>query len=109
LAGHAEHVPSAVAATAAEYVPAPQSVHAPFPLSALYLPAAHPVHSSEPSRVNPASQLQVSLPAGASEFAGHAKHVLSAVAATAAEYLPAPQSVHAPFPLSALYLPAAHA
>ena len=48
------------------------------------------------------------LPAAASECVGHAEHVLLDVCPTAEEYLPAPQSVHAPFPLSALYLPAAH-
>ena len=33
------------------------------------------------------------LPAAASECVGHAEHVLSDVCPTAAEYLPAPQSV----------------
>ena len=50
-----------------------------------------------------------SLPAGEEESAGHVEHVLSAVAPLAAEYLSAPQLVHASFPLPALYVPAAHA
>ena len=69
-------------------------------------------HPPAPSLVNPALQIQSeasSLPAGASEFEVHAEHVLSAVAPLAAEYFPAPQSVHASLPLPALYVPAAHA
>ena len=50
-----------------------------------------------------------SLPAGEEESAGHVEHVLSAVAPLAAEYLSAPQLVHASFPLPALYVPATHA
>ena len=111
FAGHDEHWLSTVAATAAEYLPAPQSMHATFPLSVLYLPAAHCSHVPDADTVKPATQMQsetAPLPAGAYEFAGHAEQVLSAVAATAAEYLPAPQSVHAASPASALYLPATH-
>ena len=48
------------------------------------------------------------LPAAASEAAGHAEHVLSAVCATAEEYLPAPQSVQDSDPCTVLYVPAPH-
>jgi hypothetical protein len=50
-----------------------------------------------------------SLPAGASEFAWHAEHVLSAVAPLAVEYLPAPHAEHvlsSVAPLAVEYLPA---
>ena len=43
------------------------------------------------------------------EFDGHARQVLAAVAPTVAEYVLAPQSVHAAEPVAVLYLPAAHA
>ena len=46
--GQAQHVESAVAPTAAEYVPAPQSVQTPGPTSALYFPATHAVHGRTP-------------------------------------------------------------
>ena len=51
------------------------------------------------------------LPAAASEFVGHAKHVLSDVCPTAKEYLPAPQSTHDPAkvaPTAVEYFPLAH-
>ena len=48
------------------------------------------------------------LPDAASEAAGHAEHVLSAVCPTAEEYLPAPQSVQESDPCADLYVPATH-
>ena len=111
FAGHVVHVPSPVAPTAPEYLPAPQSMHAASPVPALYLPAPHPTHGPPFGPVKPASHAHSDtppLPAGASECAGHALHVPSPVAPTASEYLPAPQSSHAASPVPALYLPAPH-
>jgi len=89
-----------------------QEMQASDPGTDLYLPAVHCEQGPPSGPDEPALQMQsdtASLPAGASEFAVHAEHVLSAVAPLAAEYFPAPQSVHASLPLPALYLPAAHA
>ena len=111
LAVHAEHVVSAVCPTDAEYLPAPQSVQVASPVPALYLPAPHSAHVPPLGPVKPALQMQseeVLLPAGAFELAGHTEHVLSATAAAAPEYLPAPHSVQAASPVPALYLPATH-
>ena len=109
--GHTTHVDSAAPPSALEYLPAPQSAQAPSPAQSLYLPATHPTHSPPFGPVKPAVHIQpkaAALPAGASEFVGHAAHVLSAVCPTAAEYFPAPQSVHGASPVPALYLPAPH-
>jgi hypothetical protein len=78
---HAQQWPSDVAPLAAEYLPAPQSMHVlsdVAPNTAEYLPAPQPMH------------------------------VLSAVAPLAVEYFPAAHFVHASLPLPALYVPAAH-
>ena len=112
LAGHAVHVPSPVAPTSSEYLPAPQSSHAPSPVPALYLPAVHSTHVPPLVPVNPSLQVQFqepALPAGASEFAGHAVHVLSPAAPSAPEYLPLEHLVHSPTPALILYVPSTHA
>lgn len=46
--GQVKHVASAVAATASEYLFAPQSVHAAGPEPTLYLPVEQPVHPPPP-------------------------------------------------------------
>ncbi len=43
---------------------------------------------------------------GELEFAGHSIHVVSVVAPTVVEYVPAAQSVHTALPVAILYLPA---
>ena len=70
------HVSSAVAPVVVEYMPLPQSVHVPGPVTDLYLQAAQ------------------------------AEQDASAVEAIVVEYLPVAQSVHASEPVSALYVPA---
>ena len=112
LVGHAKQVAFSVAPTVSEYVPEEQGEHSDDPCTCLYVPAIHAVHSMPSGPVKPALQIQseaASLAAGASEFAVHSEHVLSAVAPLAVEYLPAPHSVHASLPLPALYAPASHA
>ena len=62
--------------------------------------------------VDPALQVQLvkaALPAGELELDGQAMHVEFAEAPTAAEYVPAPQSVQTADPVDVLYLPATHA
>ena len=96
-AGQTLQSASDFAAIVVEYLPAPQLVHDPLPLPVLYVPAVHAAQPPAPSLVKPALQIQSEaavLPGSASEFAVHAEQVLSAVAALADEYLPAPQSVH---------------
>ena len=84
-----------MAPTVVKNLPDPQLVQASEPILILNLPASHAVHGPPLGPVKPALQIQAALPAGASEFSGHDEQVLSAVAALADEYLPAPQSVHA--------------
>ncbi len=126
LAGHAAHVSEVLAPTVAEYMPAPQPtqevvvseyfpvsqlVHAALPLCTLYVPATQAEHSAPFAPVNPALQEHAAaavLETGAFELTGQAKHVDKTLAPTAAEYVPAPQSVHASLPVVVLYLPATH-
>jgi hypothetical protein len=65
-----------------------------------------------PDNANPTLQVQlvdVVLPAGELEFAGHARQVSTDVAPVVVEYVPAPQLLHAAEPLASLYVPVAHA
>ena len=60
--------------------PAPQSMHAASPVSALNLPATYPTHGPPLGPVNPALQAQSedeSLPSGAFELAVQLEQVLS--------------------------------
>jgi hypothetical protein len=76
LAGHARHVPAAVAPVVVEYVPAPQLVHETEPVMVLYVPAAQAVHTPPFGPVTPALQVQlvdtVHPLHDAPELAGHA-------------------------------------
>jgi len=86
-------------------------VHWAEPLSVLYFPAAHAPQAPPEGPACPALQTQLATaaePEGEYEFAGHAAHV---VAATAAEYFPAPQAVQVlsdTAPTDAEALPASH-
>jgi hypothetical protein len=107
FAGHATHT-SLTAPVLVEYLPARQSVHASEPVPVLYLPATQAVHAPP---VKPALHWHcelLELPAGESEFDGHATHT-SLTAPVLVEYLPARQSVHASEPVPVLYLPATQA
>ena len=76
------------APVAAEYVPAPQSVHASDPVDTLYFPASHAVHGPPTGPVDPALQVQfvkAELPAGELEFVGQSLHVMLDEALTAVE------------------------
>ena len=76
LAGQLRQVPIAVAPVAAEYVPAPQSVHAAAPVTILYFPATHCTHVPPLGPVNPRLQRQepttVCDVSACPEFAGQA-------------------------------------
>ena len=61
-----------VAATLVEYVFTGQFVHTPAPAITLYVPAAHGAHAAPFAPVYPALHSHVLLPAGESEFMGHA-------------------------------------
>ena len=80
-----------VAPSAAVYLPVSQSVHAALPAPALNLPAAQSTHAPPSGPVEPALQMHAdaALSAGEKELAGHASHVVLALAPSAAEYLPA--------------------
>jgi hypothetical protein len=76
------------APVAAEYVPAPQSVHTDDPVVPLYFPATHAVHGPPSGPIDPALQVQfvkAALPVGELEFDGQALHVMLDVAPTAVE------------------------
>ena len=82
------HRTALVAPVAAEYVPAPQSVHAADPVDTLYFPASHAVHVPPTGPVDPALQVhfvKAELPTGELEFDVHALHVELAEAPTAVE------------------------
>jgi hypothetical protein len=78
-------------------------MHAAVPLTVLYFPAAHPVHTivtfeTAVAPVKPALQLQFAIdgdPLFDSEFAGHTRHTLLVVAPVAAEYVFTPQFTQA--------------
>ena len=110
--GQALHVEFSEGPTAAEYVPAQQTVHRADPGDDLYFPAAHAVQMPPSGPDEPALQEQFvksALPAGEMEFDGQALHVELAEAPTAVEYAPVPQSVHRADPVDTLYFPATHA
>ena len=101
------HVSDA-APTVVEYFPSVQGVHATVPVAVLYLPATQFTQSPPSGPVLPALHLQSAfapLPSGEYEFVGQSPHVFDA-APTVVEYFPAPQFVHAAFPVPVLYLPA---
>jgi len=86
LLGHARHAAAAVAPTVAEYVPAPQSVHAALPVTVLYLPVTQAVHEPLSGPVYPAPQ-SARIQAALDELAigelkpvGHAMHAPEPVA-----------------------------
>ena len=109
LAPQSRHVASTEAPVAAEYLPAPQSRHAAEPVPILYFPAPHAVHAPPSGPEKPATHTQsvaASLPVVDCELAGQLRQVPIAVAPVAAEYWPAPQSVHAAEPVDVLYFPA---
>ena len=86
-------------------MPAPQSVQPALPEVALYLPATHAVHAPPSGPEKPATHTQsvaASLPVVDCELAGQLRQVPIAVAPVAAEYWPAPQSVHAAAPVTIL-------
>ena len=114
FAGLAKQADSEVWPVSGKYFPAAHTLHSAEPLTPLYVPGAHAAQGPPCGPVKPRRQWQfatVLLPAAESECAGHAWHVDSAVAPTAAEYLPAPHLVHvdsAVAPTAAEYLPAPH-
>jgi hypothetical protein len=76
-----------------EYVPVPQSLHRADPADVLYVPAVHAVHRPPSGPEEPVLHVQLvktELPAGELEFVGQ---VMQVIAATAVEYVPAPQAV----------------
>ena len=122
------HVDSDVLPEAIEYLPRPQSEQTSGPAAALYFPASHSEQAPPSGPEEPALHVQsvkAQLPVCEFELPGQAKHVETAVAPTAVEYLPcsqrihdvapttaenlpAPQALHAIAPTGALYLPAMH-
>jgi hypothetical protein len=104
------HVDAVVAADVVEYLPAVHSVHVAAPSDVLYLPATQFTQTPPSGPVLPALHLQwawAPLPSGEYEFDGQSPHVFD-VAPTFVEYFPAPQFVHAAFPVPVLYVPATH-
>ena len=98
------HVPAPLAPTVPEYVFAPQSRQVSFPVTPLYLPAAHRVHKL-PFPLAPALHRHSTLGSSASAFAAHARQT---VEPTPGMYVPAAQDVQLLFPVTFLYLPGTH-
>lgn len=86
----------------AENVSEAHSLHSERPALALYVPAAHAVHPSDPEK--PALQTHSTLPATESALEPHSRQ---ADAEVSAEYLPPSQSSHSALPATALKVPAA--
>ena len=82
-------------------------MHALVPRTRLYLPAGHAAQFAI-SPVYPVSHKHCVLPGTATEFIGHARHVLLADADTTVEYVLTGQNVHAALPFVDLYVPAGH-
>ncbi len=106
LVGHPIQVVATVAPVVAKYVPVVQSVHIALPVAILYLPTTHAVHTPPSGPVNPRLQVQLTSALQplheAPELSGQATQVAAFVAAGVAEYVPAPQLVHATEPLAGL-------
>ena len=103
------HVDSDVLPKAVEYLPRPQSEQTSGPAAALYFPASHSEQDPPSGPEEPALQVQsvkAPLPICEYAFLGQAKHVETAVAPTAVEYLPCSQKMHASGPDASLYFPA---
>jgi hypothetical protein len=87
-------------------------MHAASPVTALYFPATHSIHSPPFDPVYPGTHSHaepaVCPVANVTEFARQAVHVVSKKASTAAEYLLTPQSVHGAVSVYCLYFPAEH-
>jgi hypothetical protein len=77
------------------------------PVTRLYVPAGHAAQLAI-SPVYPTSHKHWVLPGTATEFTGHARHVLLAVASTAVEYVFTGHKVHVTILISLLYFPATH-
>lgn len=95
-----------------ELLPYTHAVHDTFPVEDLKVPAAQGKHVPPLGPVKPTLQVQavrVELAIGELELVGHVTQVAAAVAPVAAEYVPAPQSVHVALPVSVLYVPATQA
>lgn len=110
FAGHAAQVEFAVAATADEYVPTPQAVHAALPLLGLYLPGTHAEHPPPSAPVDPALHTQaviVQLELGELEFTAQATHTTILLAPSVTEYVSETQFVQASLPAMGLYVPRA--
>lgn len=106
---HARQVLAAVAAGVPEYVALPQFVHVAVPVAVLYCPGRQAAHVPPFGPVYPALHMHAVctlLGEGEEENDGQAMHVEIAVAATAPEYVFAPQSVHVADPVDVLYFPA---
>ncbi len=93
------HVDAAVAASAPEYFPGPQSVQSAIPVAALYLPVVHLVHLSTVAVISPVyPKLQshaviLELVVGEFELTGQSVH---ATVPAVVLYLPVTHSVHVP-------------
>jgi len=91
---HIEQVFTVAAPNVAEYLPAPQTVHAALPVAVLYLPISHAAHGPPSDPLQPAWQKQLAratLPPAELAPSGHAVH---AAEPEAFLNVPAVQSVH---------------
>ncbi len=82
LAGHAEHVVDAIAATATEKVFTPHGMQDEEPV---YVPEPQGVHSTPTAPVYPAEQEQMELPASEKVLFGHEEQALGDIADVAVE------------------------
>jgi hypothetical protein len=110
--GQFQHNSWEEAASVAEYFPAEHCVHGIDPLTCLYVPAAHLVHSPPSCPEYPTLQTQwviILLPRTEYVCKGQSLHVDSVIARVAPLYFPREHSVHGAEPLAFLYVPARHA
>ncbi len=94
------------------YVPAAQSEHATLPVSGLYVPAMHELQTPPSGPLKPALHVQpatAEVESSELELIVHTIQVSADVAVAVDEYVPAPQLVHTPLPVSILYFPETHA
>jgi hypothetical protein len=110
-AGQAKQAASTVAPSEAEYLQVQQSVHVSGPVVGLYFPTVYAKQVPPLGPVAPLLHRKLAkrvLPAGEVEIVGQAKQAASkaTVKPSLAQNLPVMKSVHAPDPVTVLYLPA---
>ena len=99
------HVAWEIAVVAVLYLPCEHSEHGAEPLTSLYEPALHSVHTQPLGPVKPLLQVQFKialLPWPEKECGGHSVQVISQISPVPVEYVPSEHSEHGDDPFEPL-------